>query len=578
MKINRNIFFAGHFVNALVQNGVRDVIISPGSRSTALVYAFATNSKINAVSILDERSAAFFATGLARSSGRPVAVLCTSGTAAVEYYPAIVEAYHQRIPLIVCTADRPVRLRGTGANQTIDQFDLYHNHICSFAEFQVEKPQPYFYKELYTCINETMATAKYIDRGPVHFNIGMDKPFEPDAFTDDIQAGKFETAIQKVKTRQFSISGAVSAKTHKMLHSLFMNAKTPVIIAGPGKYPKQFRAGLKKLFATNTVPVFLDVASGLRFGKPGFQKGLTHYENYLTSFAEAANFSSDLVILFGRYPTAKSLDILLKKRSGPIVIANPFGDRFDPHEGSRYILDSEPDSLMDFILSDRGSLKHESVSLHALQNTEEKARKNAALVCSENAFSELTVIKAFIEQIPSGSQLFISNSLTIRDCDRIIAAAPQEITVYENRGASGIDGILSSALGVAAAGKKDTYLLVGDLAFIYDIPALQTGVLQNIPLKIVLLNNQGGKIFDYLPSAGLGNIHKEFFLTPQRIDFRKTVTGFGADYTVCTSLKSFESGLRKLITANKITVLEARIKNTDSSRQREQLKVFSHTS
>lgn len=575
MKINRNIFFARHFVNALVQNGVRDVIISPGSRSTSLVYAFATNKKINAVSILDERSAAFFATGLARSSGRPVAVLCTSGTAAVEYYPAIVEAYHQRIPLIVCTADRPVRLRGTGANQTIDQFDLYHNHICSFAEFQVEKPQPGFYKELYTCVHDTMATAKYIDRGPVHFNIGMDKPFEPDAFTDDVEVEKFEKAIQKVKTRQISIPAAISGKTQKMLHALFAGSKTPVIIAGPGRYSKQFRAGLKKLLASNTVPVFLDVASGLRFGKPGFQQGLTQYENYLTSFAETTNFSSDLVILFGRYPTAKSLDILLKKRSGPIVIVNPFGDRFDPHEGSRHILDSEPESMVEFLLSEAGSLDHEDGSLHLLQEAEEKARINTGLVCAENAFSELTVIKTFIDQLPSGSQLFISNSLTIRDCDRIIAAVPQEITVFENRGASGIDGILSSALGVAAGNKKDTYLLVGDLAFIYDLPALQTGTLQNIPLKIVLLNNQGGKIFDYLPSAGLGNIHKEYFLTPQRIDFRKTVSGFGADYSLCTNLKSFESGLRKLITANKITVLEARIKNADSTRQREQLKILS---
>jgi 2-succinyl-5-enolpyruvyl-6-hydroxy-3-cyclohexene-1-carboxylate synthase len=199
---------------------------------------------------------------------------------------------------------------------------------------------------------------------------------------------------------------------------------------------------------------------------------------------------------------------------------------------------------------------------------EEAALKHSQTLLSGKALTELNVIARFVEEIPPDSQLFLSNSLTIRDCDRILPLYKKNIQVFQNRGASGIDGIIASALGVAADSKLDTYLIIGDLAFIYDLPAIHIASLLGINLKILLLNNNGGRIFDHLPSSQFGEVHEKYFLTRQKVVVEQVVRGYGAGYMGCKSAGALLAGIKQLKSAKRATVLEVKIDNARSMKQR----------
>ncbi len=572
MKINRNIFFAERFWESLYRWGVRDVVISPGSRSTSLVFACLHNSKLNAISILDERSAAFFATGLARIAKRPVAILCTSGTAAAEYYPGIIEAYQQRIPLIICTADRPERLRNSGANQTIDQFNLYHNHIRYFAEFQVAKPTKAFYNLAAKSINEGMEIALRHNTGPVHFNIAMDKPFEPDVFTDDIIASELskpgmwqKQVTAKKGIRDTSKTDLVTAK------KMWEKAKFPIVLVGPGEFSTKFVSRLSKFARTSNVPVIIDVCSGIRFGRGKIANALCNYDVYFKKVMNDNLFKPDLVILFGRYPTSGKVDEFITKSKASKIIVNPFGDRFDPTSLSRIIVAAEPEAIFEAFGNKHGSSAVQTRGPEELYRLEKKVQELKLPVLSHKNLTELSTIHHLLHTIPAHSNLFVSNSLAVRDLDRIASMIGKALRIFHNRGASGIDGILSSALGVAYKGKSPTFLLVGDLAFYYDMTALQIAHAQKSKLKIVLVNNNGGRIFDHLPSSRFRAESEQFFITPQQIDTKKIVEAFGGDYYKAITVRQFTEQFAKLNQSDNFGLLEVFIDNNASDSERKAL-------
>ncbi len=567
MKINRNIFYSEQLVGQFIRYNLKYVVISPGSRSTPLVFAFLNNKKIKPISILDERSAGFFAAGLARQTNSPVALVCTSGTAAVEYYPAIVEAYQQRIPLVICTADRPPELRNSGANQTINQFNLYSNHIRYFAEFVIGKPDIENVAAFRKSITEGLNIGFYRNKGPVHFNIAFKKPFEPDMFTDEIDILQYDQVLDKHISKT-DTKLQVSKSISMTVNSLWKQSKLPIIVLGAGQYSDSFLNELNKFSKKYRVPIFVDINSSARFAA-NIDSALALYENYLNNRVPD-KYIPDLAFMFGRYPISKALADYLKGLNIHKIIVNDYGDRFDPTSDGRTILAMNPRDIF-------GCLEDKPVVemivkeyLKELQSLENEFASVISKTLSRGKLTELSIIKTVVDQIPENSNVFISNSLIVRDFDRIVQNIKKKITIFQNRGASGIDGIISSALGMAFDSRTPSYLVIGDLAFLYDLTALSIGVFNNINLKIVLINNNGGRIFDYLPSARFKNI-QPFFVTPQNINIKQACKAFGTAYYYAKSINGLLKKFSKLRTEIGLTVLECDVDNDISREEREKI-------
>ncbi len=568
MKINRNIFYSEQLVEQLVRYRVKYVIISPGSRSTPLVFAFLNNKKIKAVSVLDERSAGFFATGLARRTNSPVALVCTSGTAATEYYPAIVEAYQQRIPLVICTADRPPELRFSGANQTINQFNLYHNHIRFFAEFEFRAPSVENVLGVRETIEEGLRVCTSLDKGPIHFNIAFEKPFEPDMFTDESDIREY-VKIKKKQAAKISTPLINIKSLSRKVDALWQKSKLPVIVLGAGQYAPSFLTKLNRFCEKYGITVFTDINSSARFGG-NLKTGVALYQNYLSRVQENSNLKPDLVFIFGRYPISKALEDYLKALHIHKIIVNEHGDRHDPTDDGRTILSMEPIELFALLNKKQSANVAGKEYLEKLQFYENDFAIKMSRLIDSPKLTELSIIKSVLDKIPEGSNIFISNSLIVRDFDRIVPNTNKKLTIYQNRGASGIDGIISSALGMAFESKSKSYLVVGDLSFLYDLTALGIGTRLNIDLKIILINNNGGRIFDYLPSARFANV-QSYFITPQNIDMKKACRAFGVPYFRAKSKMELEKNFSSFNDENGISVLECWVDNDVSREQRKKI-------
>ena len=567
LSINRNTVWCDLFVDRLANAGVRYACISPGSRSTALTVAFASNKNITVFPIVDERSSSFFALGLAKKSKSPVAIVTTSGTAVAELYPAIIEAYYQRIPLIVCTADRPPILRNSGANQTINQQNIFANHIRYF--FDAGLPNLKKINAIKKIAEEAIRISCFNDKGPVHINFPFEKPFEPKSYTDKIDV----TALAKIfsnSTQHFSFPN--KSKTNFVsLANKFSKTERGLILVGFSDYSEEFGKDLVNFSKAFGYPVYVDGASSLRFGNHSKENFIDNLTAFVRAKSFRKSFDPDLIVQFGSAPTANILFDYFKNSKAVKFLVNDFGDRNDPSLTAKNIVACNPSDFCQSIVSQispRKNVKSDWLNnFISFQKNSERFKKK--IIGKSNFPFEGRIITELLNAIPNKSNLMISNSLPIRDVDSFASASSKQLKVFTNRGASGIDGINSTALGIAKISKEPTFLLVGDLAFFHDSNGLHSALKYKIPLTVILINNHGGGIFESLPIANYPEFFRNNFLTSLELDFSKLVKAYKGQFLRINNWIDLKKQFKTSTKRKAFTVLEIQTDAKKSKRFRQ---------
>lgn len=530
IKINRNFIWSNILVDQLAECGVKYACISPGSRSTPITYSISLNKKIKSFVHVDERVSGFFALGLAKKSNSPVLIVTTSGTATAELYPAIIEAYQNRVPLIVCTADRPSYLRNSGANQTINQENIYKNHIRFFYDTGLPILKTKNIKIFKNNVIKTFDIANIIDKGPVHVNLPFEKPLEPDSYTESIEENILsETLSDKIPQGRGNNGKIGSKKNLNALTSLLKNTTRGLITVGAGNFDQSFFHLLNEVSNKFSLPVFADATSGLRFNRENITNLIVNYDSFLRSENFIKAYDPKFIIHFGRPLTSPRIEKFTQNKSIPVFIVNIFGDFRIKRAVNKIVALEEKDFLENLIAADYQTETNKSIK--ALKEIDLLLEQLKSKVLFETErINEVQILCEVLNAISPNSNVMIGNSVPIRDMDFLSSSLKKNLFIHQNRGASGIDGIIATASGIASLSKSTAYLIIGDLSFYYDLNSLLTLKQLKIPLVIVLINNNGGSIFKFLPIAKHKKVIDKFFLAPTHLDFGKIVQGYGIDF------------------------------------------------
>lgn len=479
--------FCATLVDEWLQCGVRHAVVSPGSRSTPIALEIANRQEIEMHIFHDERSAAFAALGIAKASGIPAILVCSSGTAAVEFHPAVVEAHHSEVPILICTADRPAELQGVGAPQTIDQQNLYGVSVRKFVNAEVaDESESHTWRKI---ARDLFATSLGKVRGPVHLNLRFREPLMGVA-----------TSLPPRHERSAMIADKVDLPSARSLRKLkkALNFKNGVIIAGPENYQIE---SIFRLAQTLSWPVLADPRSGARVPSKFV---VAAADSILRDEDFAKKLQPQVVLRFGTLPASKVVNSWLASSGAKQIVITTTPTLADPDQLCALHIVGEIDELCAELVSDRtnGQNNRGDFSWLDLWDTAESSAQksiNAALA-DEPGLSEPGVARALYGLLPEASNLVVSSSMPIRDVEWF--AAPRTgLRVHANRGANGIDGVVSTAVGIALATRQPTTLLIGDIALLHDVNGLIGLVSREIDLRIVVIDNNGGGIFSFLPQA-----------------------------------------------------------------------------
>ncbi|KAF0152205.1 MAG: 2-succinyl-6-hydroxy-2 4-cyclohexadiene-1-carboxylic acid synthase/2-oxoglutarate decarboxylase [Ignavibacteria bacterium] len=552
LSINRNIIWCDVFTNRLSELGVKHVCISPGSRSTPLTLSFASTKLFTIYPIVDERSSAFFALGLAKKYKSPVAIVTTSGTAVAELYPAIIEAFYQRIPLIICTADRPRKLRGSGANQTINQNNIYKNHIRMFEDVGLPDLKNISVVKKYA--EEAVRVSFFKNRGPVHLNFQFEKPFEPNSATDTVDVTLLEN-IYAPTFFELKETQSTQIDFERLAKKLF--DKRGLMLIGFNSYGEGFAKQVMRFSESFGFPVYVDGSSSLRFGSHRKDNIIENFTAIVRAKDFQENYDPELIIQFGSAPTANVILEFFKNSKAEKILCNEFGDLNDPSLTAKKIIRMNPEFFCESICNTVAQKKYSPEWLddwRALNAT--AAILKEELIENSSFPFEGRIPSEIVACLPDKSNLFVSNSLPIRDFDFFASTHNKRLNIFTNRGASGIDGIISTALGIAKASKEPTFLVTGDLAFFHDMNGLHNSIKFKIPITIILINNGGGGIFESLPISEYREVMKDNFLTPLNINFKKFVEAYGGKHVKIKSWNHLRKELKLSSISRKLAVLE----------------------
>jgi 2-succinyl-5-enolpyruvyl-6-hydroxy-3-cyclohexene-1-carboxylate synthase len=562
-EINRNYLWSKLFVEFLFASGIKDVCISPGSRNTPLIVAFSEHKKIRKHVIVDERSSGFFALGLAKASQNPVAIVTTSGTAVAELYPAIIEAYFQKIPLFICTADRPHYLRNSGANQTINQENIYKNHIRFFADPglpEIKYSKILMMKKLLESAFKTINTES---KGPIHFNLPFEKPFEPSNFTDSTNDKILEKII-----KDFYPQNRLEMKRHIKIPDNFwrlVSKARKILILSGENFDKEEKLYLLKIAAHLNSPIVAGILSSVRL--IGNSHIIKNASSFLRSSKVQKIIEPDLIIQFGYAPTSNAILDFFAKSSAKKIAINIFNEKYDPSLTTDMLIKTSSNEFYKLMKS-KLPPKTNNDYLQLLKKIDLQTEKNKIEFLKTNStLFEWNIYSDLLQNIPANSNLMLSNSLPVRDFD-FITSVKKNINIYSNRGASGIDGIISTAAGIFTATKKKTFLVIGDLAFYYDINSLWLLNKYKIPLTIILINNNGGGIFELLPIANEKIEFEKYFKTPMNINFKKIVEAFDGIYSTIFSAAEMVKILKAKQHSDNFSVMEFKVNSVQSKKLR----------
>ncbi len=556
---NRNTLWATLFVEELARSGLKAISIAPGSRSTALTLAFAAHEQIEVYLHDDERSASFFALGMALASKTPVAILCTSGTATANFHPAIIEAFYSQVPLLVLTADRPHEQRESGANQTIDQVKMYGDHVLWSTEVAPPEADPpdRTLRYLRNLANRSMNLANGLRKGPVHLNIPFRKPLEPSEVESDTvtNSGLGLEGRHNQPLTSFSKGNLrLDESQIETLAAKIYQTKRGMIVCGPRSPQGEFAESVTKLSEITGFPILPDALSGVRFGPQTSDLILGHYETFLRKFIPDV----DLILRFGGMPVSKFLgDFLTSSKQAEQIMISEHGVWEDPTFLVNEFIWTDPTHLCQELIT---KLKSDSPSVDAawvqpLKKAEQVCQSNVESELS-NTFLEASVVLDVIKQLPESSSLFTASSLPVRYLDQFSGPMKKSLQTFANRGASGIDGTIASAIGAAASLDEPVVLITGDLAFYHDMNSLLALKKYDIKLIIVLINNDGGGIFHRLPISNHEPPFKELFITPHGLNFEPVVKMFGLNYECVNQREAFQTVFQAALSSKDSCVIE----------------------
>ena len=571
-----NVAWTLRLVESLAAAGVREAIVAPGSRSAPLALAF-DRSGVRTHVAIDERAGAYFALGLARASRRPVAVVTTSGTAAANLHPAALEAYHGRVPLILLTADRPAELRGTGAPQTIDQIALFGSGVRWFADAGTPEPGPEGLRHAASLGARAAAVAWGPPAGPVHLNLPFREPLLPELETMGEAASDARLpgtgALPSPEGAEAPAASAPPAAAIRRAARALRARRQGVIVCGPLDGGADFAASVARLAAATGFPILADPLSGVRFGGHDRSSVRGLYDLFLRAprFAERASF--DAIVQFGAPLTSKSYHLHAARHPDAYrVIVDEGGEPRDPSRLTREILKGDPAAaaaaLADALETSAEPLPDWS---DAFRRAERAASDAVARhLAASPALGEEGVFPAILDAMSvcgeggadAGSErggiLYVGNSMPIRDLDLAAAPSGLPVRVLGNRGVNGIDGVLSSALGASAAGGLPLAAVVGDLSFHHDLNGLAALREGRARATIVVIQNDGGGIFSFLPVARHVEVFERYFGTPHGLDVAKAAALYGIPHHRCTTAEELRDRARASLGSRASAILEVR--------------------
>jgi len=508
IPINRTFAPVQALVDELSRCGMRHAVTSPGSRNAPIALTLAADERIDAVSVIDERAAGFVALGMAKASGRPVAVTCTSGTAAANLLPAVVEAYEARVPLIVLTADRPPELRDVGAGQAIDQLKLFGSAAKWFVEVGNGEPGREWATHIRALACRAWWTAGGGRPGPVHLNLPLREPLAPVA--DDIEVADWQGRDDGrpwVELREHS--SAPDADDLQVLAERIVAAPRGVIVCGeaPGLKPgtpslpwkcSTNSEAIARLAAVSGWPILAEPASGLRCGEHDRSHVVAHYDVLLRDEAFAERARPDLILRIGDMPTSKSLRRWLAGTDQ--VVVDPDAAWNEPTRTAAMLLHADPVRTCDALaaaIEVRGA-DADSGWVGLWRDADEVV--SSAFAEAPDGF-EARAYAGIEDALPENGLVWVSSSMPIRYAESYFPSSPKSLRFLSNRGANGIDGVVASAAGAAHATGRPTFVLIGEIALLHDVGGLLAARRAGIDLTIVCVDNGGGGIFDFLPVA-----------------------------------------------------------------------------
>ncbi|MEA3045847.1 MAG: 2-succinyl-5-enolpyruvyl-6-hydroxy-3-cyclohexene-carboxylate synthase [Sphingomonadales bacterium] len=539
---NRNTALASAMVEELARCGLRHAVIAPGSRSTPLALALWREPAIEVSVIVDERSAAFFALGAAQATQTPVAVLCTSGTAAANLHPAVCEADESAVPLIVLTADRPPELRGIGAGQTIDQLKLYGHAVRWFCEVGTHEADDAGLVHFRSVACRAFAVAAGDARpGPVHLNVPWRDPLGPEPRADDVTARSTLAREGRADRPLTSVEPALPGSSTPLLDDVagrLRAAPRGLIVAGRQGDPELAEA-LVSLAEATGYPILAEPTSQLRCGRHSREAVVTAYD--AIARIQPSQLAPELVIRAGEMPTSKALrQWLAELECDQVVLARDGWN--EPTRRATTILRAEPATLARQLASwtTRDGSAFRSAWI---------AAANAAMEAVDHELdsvdhpTEPGFWRALGGELADGELVYTASSMPIRDQEAFLPGGDAEALFLANRGANGIDGLVSSGIGAATASGRPAWIVTGDLGLFHDMNALATLRHARVPVRIVVLNNDGGGIFEFLPQAG--QIERDEFEallgTPLGLDYERVAGAFGVPHVRIEDLGELKS-------------------------------------
>lgn len=569
-----NLLWARVIIEELRRLGVNHFVLSPGSRSTPLVVAIAeSEDKLKCSVHYDERGAAYFALGLSSAAGQPTALVCTSGTATANYLPAIIEASQDGLPLIVITADRPPELHNVGANQTINQTDIYGSFVRDSAQISCPDVDTQI-SELLETVDRIVFTALSDNPGPVHLNCMFRKPLVPPAEEENISI-EHSVIPEKWKNSSFPFLDSpttiskINPDDIAELGKAIASAETGLIVAGRLTNLSD-REAILKLADTLDWLILADIQSGLRLGNN--KQVIAHHSLW---FAQESQLDNVAVLHFGGRTVATAWqDSLTEHKPGLHAHIDVLPTVIDPGHTVTHRIVCSPTEFVAALDS----------SIISLENT--RLRHNIGISVRDREVgvlidqiikqfdhtSEIACARLISSMIPSSHCMFVANSMAVRDMDSFAVTGGNKIPVAANRGASGIDGNIASAAGFGLGHNRPVMALVGDLALLHDINSLS--LLHELPQPsiVVVVNNHGGGIFDLLPVADRTDILDKYFIVQHEMNFQHTAMQFGLQYQLVSSNSALSEAITSALKAPQTSLIEVQVERSQSLKLRQKIQ------
>ena len=549
-------------VDEFYQLGVRHAVFSPGSRSTTMAMLFKEHEGFETYMNIDERSASFMALGIAKAHKEPTVLVCTSGSAVAHYLPAVLEAQYTGVPLIVLSADRPHTLLHVGAPQTVDQHKIFGTAVNYFEELAVPQ-ESHYYTYPRQVARKAYMKAMDTKKGPVHINVPLFEPLVPELSRNHFEAGR--SSFKVVKPNYSSVFGfdnrnnlthnnnvidvAHNNDSTKEINNLLERYERILILAGP-QIDIDEAETIRSFGEALQAPILADPLSNVR-GCSTSKVVISTYDALLAGQALWNELKPDCVIQFGQIVVSKRVQQMIASWTDVEYIeVNPTMDSMNPTGKTTMHMQASIDVFTHL----HGKNNNSDTYLNIWRRLEQAGKKQLSLAIDEPHCFEGRTIRELQKKIPEDGQIFVANSMTIRDFDYFWFSGESKAVLYGNRGVNGIDGTISTALGLAANGKP-TYLVTGDLSLFHDLNGLAVAKTHNLNLTIILHNNDGGGIFEYLPQKGTKHFDY-LFSTSQGLDYSGAAKLYGCGYTKISSPDELSSVLAKIGQESGVHIIE----------------------